>query len=77
MRKGILQNALISDYFKREVLPFAPDAWYDKAKMKVGFEIAFNKYFYQYEPLRALSDIANDILALEKEKDGLLKEIIE
>lgn len=77
MRKGVLQNALISEYFKREVLPFAPDAWYDAKKMKVGFEIAFNKYFYQYEPLRALSDIANDILALEKETDGLLKEIIE
>jgi type I restriction enzyme M protein len=67
----------IAEYFKREVLPFAPDSWYDKTKMKVGYEIAFNKYFYQYEPLRALSDIANDILTLEKETDGLLKEIIE
>ncbi|NLN25466.1 MAG: SAM-dependent DNA methyltransferase [Bacteroidetes bacterium] len=77
MRKGEKYQDVINDYFKKEVLPFAPDAWYDKAKMKVGFEIAFNKYFYQYEPLRALSDIANDILALEKETDGLLKEIIE
>ena len=77
MRKGEKYQDVINDYFKREVLPFAPDAWYDAKKMKVGFEIAFNKYFYQYEPLRALSDIANDILALEKETDGLLKEIIE
>jgi type I restriction enzyme M protein len=38
----------IEAYFKREVLPFAPDAWYDKTKMKIGYEIAFNKYFYQY-----------------------------
>ena len=67
----------IKDYFKKEVLPFAPDAWYDKEKMKVGYEIAFNKYFYQYEGLRSLQDIAADILLLEQETDGLLKEIIE
>ena len=66
----------IVDYFKKEVLPFAPDAWYDKTKMKVGYEIAFNKYFYQYEGLRPLKDIAADILLLEQETDGLLKEII-
>ena len=66
----------IEAYFKREVLPFAPDAWYDKTKMKVGYEIAFNKYFYQYEALRSLQDIASDILKLEQETDGLLKEII-
>lgn len=65
------------DYFKKEVLPFAPDAWYDKTKMKVGYEIAFNKYFYKYEGLRSLSAIAADILLLEQETDGLLKEIIE
>lgn len=66
----------IADYFKREVLPFAPDAWYDKTKMKVGYEIAFNKYFYQYQPLRSLDAIAADILQLERETDGLLKEIV-
>lgn len=67
----------IDAYFKKEVLPFAPDAWYDKTKMKVGYEIAFNKYFYQYQPLRSLQDIAADILKLEQETDGLLKEIVE
>ena len=66
----------IEEYFKREVLPFAPEAWYDKTKMKVGYEIAFNKYFYQYQALRPLDDIAADILKLEQETDGLLKEII-
>lgn len=66
----------MADYFEKEVLPFAPDAWYDKTKMKVGYEIAFNKYFYQYEGLRSLKDIAADILLLEQETDGLLKEII-
>lgn len=66
----------IDNYFKREVVPFAPDAWYDKTKMKVGYEVAFNKYFYEYEGLRSLADITSDILKLEEETDGLLKEII-
>lgn len=69
--------AICDAYFKREVLPFAPDAWYDKTKMKVGYEIAFNKYFYQYQPLRSLDEIAADIMQLEQETDGLLKEIVE
>lgn len=77
MRKGVSWNVLTADYFKKEVLPFAPLAWYDKTKMKVGYEIAFNKYFYQYEALRPLQEIAADILHLEQETAGLLKEIIE
>jgi type I restriction enzyme M protein len=77
MRRGVAYKDLCDDYFKKEVLPFAPDAWYDKTKMKVGYEIAFNKYFYKYEGLRPLSAIAADILLLEQETDGLLKEIIE
>lgn len=66
----------IDEYFKTEVLPFAPNAWYDKVKMKVGYEISFTKYFYKHEPLRSLSEIEADILQLEKETDGLLNEII-
>lgn len=77
MRRDKTCLVLCDDYFKKEVLPFAPDAWYDKTKMKVGYEIAFNKYFYKYEGLRSLKDIAADILLLEQETDGLLKEIIE
>lgn len=66
----------IADYFKREVLPFAADAWYDDKKMKIGYEISFTKYFYKHEPLRNLADIEKDIMLLEKETDGLLNEII-
>lgn len=66
----------IKDYFKREVLTFAPDAWYDDKKMKVGYEISFTKYFYKHEPLRDLADIEKDIMLLEKETDGLLNEIV-
>ena len=66
----------IDDYFAREVLPFAKNAWYDDKKMKVGYEIPFTKYFYQYEGVRPLADIANDILVLENETENLLKEIV-
>lgn len=67
----------IDTYFKSEVVPFAPEAWFDKMKMKVGYDIAFNKYFYEYEALRDLVEISNDIMILEAETDGLLKEIVE
>ncbi|GAB1405935.1 hypothetical protein MASR1M74_31170 [Lentimicrobium sp.] len=67
----------IQEFFEREVLPFAPDAWWDKKDTKIGYEINFAKYFYKHQPPRALTDIAKDIFAIEKETDGLLKEIIE
>lgn len=66
----------IKNYFKKEVLPFAPDSWYDDKKVKVGYEISFTKYFYKHEPLRDLADIERDIMQLEKETDGLLNEIV-
>ncbi len=66
----------IKDYMKREVLPHVPDAWIDESKSKVGYEINFTKYFYQYKPLRSLQDIKKDILALEKVTDGLIKQVI-
>ena len=67
----------IEAYFKREVLPHVPDAWIDHSKTKVGYEVNFTKYFYKYKPLRPLTEIRKDILALEAETDGLIKEIIE
>ena len=66
----------IQEYFDREVLPFAPDAFYTIDTAKVGYEINFNKYFYEYTPPRELADIVKDIFALEKETDGVLKGII-
>jgi type I restriction enzyme M protein len=47
----------IETYFKREVLPHAPDAWIDHEKTKVGYEIPFNRHFYVFKPPRALSEI--------------------
>jgi len=67
----------IQSYFEKEVFPFVPDAWYETKSAKVGYEIPFNKYFYDYKSLRSLDVIGKDIFKLEEETDGLLKEIIE
>jgi len=67
----------IDDYFKREVLPHVPDAWMDRSKDKVGYEINFTKEFYKYKPLRSLEEIRKDIVALEKETEGLMDEVLE
>lgn len=65
----------IEEYFAREVLPFAPDAWIDESKTKVGYEIPFTRYFYKYEAPKPSSEIMAEILELEKELDGSLGEI--
>src|SRR3989338_2565815 len=67
----------IDAYFKREVLPHVPDAWMDRSKDKVGYEINFTKEFYKYKPLRPLEEIRKDILVLEKETEGLMEEVLE
>lgn len=65
----------ITEYFKREVLPFAPDAWIEKSKSKVGYEIPFTRYFYQYEAPKPSAEIMAEILAIEAELDGALSEV--
>lgn len=67
----------ITDYFEREVLPFAPDAWMDREKDKIGYEIPFTKFFYEYKPLRDLKLIMADIEVLEELTEDLLEEIKE
>ena len=66
----------IQEYMEKEVLPHVPDAWVDHSKTNIGYEINFTKYFYQYKPLRSLEEIRKDIMAIEQETDGLLKEVI-
>jgi type I restriction enzyme M protein len=66
----------IKDYFNREVKPHLPNSWIDFDKSKVGYEINFTKYFYNYKPLRSLGDITSDLLKLEKESEGIFKEIV-
>jgi type I restriction enzyme M protein len=66
----------IDDYFRREVLPHFPDAWMDRSKDKVGYEISFTKFFYEYIPLRSTVDIAAELLELDSESENLLREIV-
>ncbi len=66
----------IHDYFLREVKPHVPEAWIDLDKTKIGYEISFNKYFYQHKPLRSLEVVSHEILALEQENEGLIMEIL-
>jgi type I restriction enzyme M protein len=66
----------IEAFLRREVLPYAADAWYDPGSVKTGYEISFTRYFYKPKPLRTLEEIRADIVALEKETEGLLEGII-
>lgn len=66
----------IDEYFKREVKPHLPNSWVDESKNKVGYEINFTKYFYQYKPLRPLEDITKELLDLETETDGLMNNLL-
>jgi type I restriction enzyme M protein len=66
----------IEAFLRREVLPYAADAWYQAGSVKTGYEISFNRYFYKPQPMRTLSEIRADIVALEQETEGLLGEIL-
>ena len=66
----------IDDYYQREVKPHRPDSWVDRKKDRVGYEINFNRYFYQYTPLRSLQEITDELLALERKSEGLLNEVL-
>ncbi|HON84468.1 MAG TPA: N-6 DNA methylase [Syntrophorhabdaceae bacterium] len=72
----LLEQGGIEAFFKREVLPYAPDAWIDYSKTQIGYEIFFTRHFYKPTPMRTLEEIRADIIALEKETEGLLGEII-
>ena len=72
----LLEEGGIDAFLRREVLPYAADAWYDTESVKIGYEISFTRHFYKPQPLRSLEEIRADVLALEKEAEGLLEEII-
>ena len=72
----LLDEGGIEAFLRREVLPYAPDAWYMPDSVKVGYEISFTRHFYKPQPLRPLEEIRGDILALERETEGLLAEIV-
>ena len=66
----------IEAFLRREVLPYAADAWNQADSVKIGYEISFTRYFYKPKPMRSLREIRADILALERETEGLLAEIL-
>ena len=71
----LLEEGGIEAFISREVLPYTPDAWIDESATKIGYEISFTRHFYKPQPLRTLEEIRADIVALEKETEGLLGEI--
>ena len=66
----------IDAFLRREVLPYAADAWYRPESVKIGHEISFTRYFYKPAPMRPLAEIRADILALEQDTEGVLGEIL-
>jgi type I restriction enzyme M protein len=67
----------IDGYFEREVRPHVPDAWMDRGKDKIGYEINFNRHFYKYTPPRPLEEIDADLKTAEDEIMRLLREVTE
>ena len=72
----LLEEGGIEAFFRREVLPYTPDAWIDQGKTLVGYEISFTRHFYRPAPMRTLDEIKADIYALEQETEGLLEQIV-
>jgi type I restriction enzyme M protein len=72
----LLEQGGIEAFFRREVLPYVPDAWIDGSKTVIGYEISFTRYFYKPKPMRTLDEIRVDIEALEKKTEGLLEEVL-
>ena len=67
----------VAEYMKREVLPYAPDAWIDESKTKIGYEIPFTRYFYEYTPPTPSADLMKEILQIESELKGSMERIFE
>ena len=72
----LLHEGGIDAFLEKEVLPYAPDAWYSPTQVKIGYEISFTRHFYKPKPMRTLVEIRADILALEQESEGLLEGIL-
>ena len=66
----------VYQYFLDEVKPHVAEAWVNLDSVKIGYEVSFNKYFYQHKPLRSLEAVAADILALEQRAEGLIADIL-
>ena len=69
-------KAAIHGYFLAEVKPHVAEAWINLESVKIGYEISFNKYFYQHKPLRSIEAVAADIVELERKAEGLIADIL-
>jgi len=72
----LLEDGGIEAFIRREVLPYTPDAWIKDGATKIGYEISFTRHFYKPQPLRTLEEIRADIIAVGKEAEGLLDELL-
>jgi type I restriction enzyme M protein len=72
----LLEEGGIEAFIQREVLPFTPDGWVDESKSQIGYEVSFTRHFYKPQRLRTLDEIAADIVAAEKEAEGLLQGLV-
>ena len=72
----LLEEGGIEAFIRREVLPYTPDAWIKQDATKIGYEVSFTRHFYKPQPLRTLEEIRADILAIEKEAEGLLDDML-
>nr|WP_251031878.1 class I SAM-dependent DNA methyltransferase [Pseudomonas fluorescens] len=66
----------IHRFFKAEVQPHVEEAWINLESVKIGYEVSFNKYFYKYQPLRSMEEVAREIVLLEQQAEGLIAEIL-
>ena len=75
-KENVPLTADIEKYFENEVMPHVPDAWIDFDKTRIGYEINFTKYFYEYKGLRAATEVKTEIVTLENEIASLLTELL-
>lgn len=74
--ENIPLHTKIHDYFRAEIKPSFEEAWVDLESVKIGYDISFNKHFYEHTPLRRPEKIGAEIVGLEKESEGLISEIL-
>ena len=72
----LIEQGGIEAFFKREVLPYAADAWVDTSKTQIGYEISFTKHFYKAIKMRSLEEIAAEIQLVEEESKQLFDQIV-
>ena len=72
----LLEEGGIEAFIRREVLPYTHDAWIKEDATRIGYEVSFTRHFYKPKPLRTLEEIRADILAIEKEAEGLLDDLL-